>query len=94
MLDVMTAIDHAQKRPPVIGTASVLLPCIAFVLHCASSKELASGAFALWIVSLPFGILLATIAWARQERYGFLPWIGVLLSLGPLAFFIALLLSQ
>jgi hypothetical protein len=92
----MTAIEHASKRLPVFGAASVLLPGIALasVLLFASSKEMASGAFALWYASMPFGILIATIAWARQERYWLLPVLGVLLSLGPLAFFVALLLSR
>jgi hypothetical protein len=98
----MSDMVRASKRPPVLGTVSILLPCMALVLSFATadadyddrSEEIATAAVALWSTSLPFGILIATIAWVRQERYRLLPLLGGLLSLGPLFFFLALLLSK
>jgi hypothetical protein len=96
-------VIHCEMKPsPILGSVSVLLPCIGgglfFVIARAAlrsgSEANLFGAYGLWTASMMFGILSAAIAWMRQERCRLLPLFGLLLSLGPLVFGVALLVLQ
>ena len=92
----------ALRPGPVCGVLSVLLPLVGcglcftiIALGCRQgSVQNLLGAVGIWLASMPFGILVAVISWARRERWPLLRVVGGLLSLSPLVFGLALLMLR